>query len=256
MNELNIIYEDDAIIVCEKEAGIAVQTKKIGQKDMESMLRTYRMQKGEPSYIGVIHRLDQPVRGVMVFAKTKEAAADLSRQVSEKTADKYYYAVVDGVPKNETDTLEDYLLKDGKTNLSKVVEKNVKGAKRAELSYEVLEKSETQALLKIKLSTGRHHQIRVQMEHAGYPLSCDRKYNLKEYKKIEQADSNKQNTEVEKSLEVKKLIIDKKYESRNRDTKSANQLIKLCSYKIGFYHPVTRRKMEFEIENPFSLIEG
>ena len=90
----NILYEDDAIIVCVKPAGVATQTKQIGQKDMESMLRTYRMQKGEPPYIGVVHRLDQPVSGVMVFAKTKEAAADLSKQVSTKMADKYYYAVM------------------------------------------------------------------------------------------------------------------------------------------------------------------
>ena len=219
--KLNIIYEDEAIIVCEKEAGIATQTKKIGQKDMESMLRTYRMQKGEPSYIGVVHRLDQPVRGVMVFAKTKEAAADLSRQVSEKTADKYYYAVVDGVPKKEMDTLVDYLLKDGKTNLSKVVGKDTKDAKRAELSYEVLEKNETQALLKIKLLTGRHHQIRVQMAYAGYPLLGDRKYNP--------------------------------VENETNLSKNSFQQLCLCSYKLSFLHPSTKRKMEFELQNPFQL---
>ena len=177
---LNILYEDDAILVCVKESGVATQTKQIGQKDMESMLRTYRMQKGEQSYIGVIHRLDQPVSGVMVFAKTKEAAADLSRQVATKAADKYYYAVTDGVPEKKTGTLEDYLLKDGKTNLSKVVTRQTSGAKRAELSYEVLKQSETRALLNIKLATGRHHQIRVQMANAGWPLVGDRKYNFKE----------------------------------------------------------------------------
>lgn len=212
-----ILYEDDAIIVCVKAAGVATQTKQIGQKDMESMLRTYRMQKGEPSYIGVVHRLDQPVSGVMVFAKTKEAAADLSRQVSTKAADKYYYAVTDGVPDKTKGTLEDYLLRDGKTNLSKVVASKETGAKRAELSYEVLTKSETRALVKIKLATGRHHQIRVQMAHAGWPLVGDRKYNFKE------------------------------------NMKPGGGAMCLCSYKLGFTHPVTKKKMEFEIDCPFVL---
>lgn len=215
---LNILYEDDAIIVCVKEAGIATQTRQIGQKDMESMLRTYRMQKGEPSYIGVVHRLDQPVSGVMVFAKTKEAAADLSRQVSTKAADKYYYALTDGVPEKPRGTLEDYLLRNGKTNLSSVVSAKEPGAKRAELSYEVLEIQNDRALLNIKLATGRHHQIRVQMAHAGWPLVGDRKYNFKE------------------------------------NIKPGSGSMCLCSYKLGFLHPVTKKKMEFEIENPYHFM--
>ena len=214
---MKILYEDDAIIVCVKEAGVATQTKQIGQKDMESMLKTYRMQKGEPAYIGVVHRLDQPVSGVMVFAKTKEVAADLSRQVATKAADKFYYALTDGVPDKKSGNLEDYLLRDGKTNTSKVVSSQTNGAKRAELFYEVLEQNETKALLKIKLATGRHHQIRVQMANAGWPLVGDRKYNFKE--------NMKQNREA----------------------------MCLCSYKLAFTHPVTRKKMEFEIENPFRI---
>ena len=214
---LNILYEDDAIIVCVKPAGVATQTKQIGQKDMESMLRTYRMQKGEPPYIGVVHRLDQPVSGVMVFAKTKEAAADLSKQVSTKMADKYYYAVTDGVPDKAKGTLEDYLLRDGKTNLSKIVTSKENGAKRAELSYEVLAKTDAKALLNIKLATGRHHQIRVQTAYAGWPLVGDRKYNFK------------------------------------ANMTPGSEPMGLCSYKLGFNHPVTKKKMEFEIPNPFTL---
>jgi len=214
---LKILYEDDAIIVCVKPAGVATQTKRIGEKDMESMLRTYRMQKGENSYIGVVHRLDQPVSGVMVFAKTKEGAADLSKQVATKMADKYYYAVTDGVPEKAKGTLEDYLLRDGKTNLSKVVTNKENGAKRAELSYEVLAKTDVKALLNIKLATGRHHQIRVQMANAGWPLVGDRKYNFKANMKV------------------------------------GNEPMGLCSYKLGFIHPMMKKKMEFEIPNPFSI---
>lgn len=214
---MKILYEDDEIIVCVKEAGVATQTKQIGQRDMESMLKTYRMQRGEPAYIGVVHRLDQPVSGVMVFAKTKEAAADLSRQVSTKAADKFYYAVTDGVPDKKEGILEDYLIRDGKTNTSKVVSAKTKEAKRAELSYVVLEKTNTQALLSIKLATGRHHQIRVQMANAGWPLVGDRKYNFKE------------------------------------NMRQGYQPMSLCSYKLVITHPVTRKKMEFEIENPFQI---
>lgn len=220
---MNILYEDEAIIVCEKEAGVATQTKQFGQKDMESLLKNYLAMKGERPYIGIVHRLDQPVSGVMVFAKTKEAAADLSRQVATKSADKYYYAVTDGIPADSTNplsksvVLEDYLLRDGKANLSKVVDKGTQGAKRAELSYQILEQKNNQAILRIKLETGRHHQIRVQLAHAGCPLVGDRKYNFKE------------------------------------TIKNYRGNLALCSYKIAFKHPVTKKKMEFELPNPYQL---
>jgi len=101
MGELEILYEDEALLVCKKPAGVATQTKRLGQKDMESLLKNYRASKGEVPYIGVVHRLDQPVSGVMVFAKTKEAASDLSRQVKTKLADKYYFAMTEGVPEKK-----------------------------------------------------------------------------------------------------------------------------------------------------------
>ncbi len=212
-----ILYEDDAIIVCVKQAGVATQTKRLGQPDMESMLKNYRAGKGEPPYIGVIHRLDQPVSGVMVFAKTKDVAASLSRQIVGKGTDKYYYAVTDGVPSPAGGTLEDYLLRDGKTNTSRVAGKTTPDAKKAVLSYKVLQKSSTKALVQIKLETGRHHQIRVQMAAAGYPLVGDRKYNFKE------------------------------------NMNAYTQGLCLCSYRLAFRHPVTKKKMEFEIDNPFTL---
>lgn len=216
---MKILYEDDTIIVCVKEAGVATQTKQIGQKDMESMLRTYRMQKGEPSYIGVVHRLDQPVTGVMVFAKTKEAAANLSRQIATKSADKFYYAVTDGLPAQKKGTLEDYLLRDGRTNTSKVVSAKTEGAKRAELSYEVIAQDDKRAILRVQLHTGRHHQIRVQLANAGCPLVGDRKYNFKE------------------------------------NMKPSGQQLLLCSYKISFKHPQTGRNVSYEIELPYHLEE-
>lgn len=214
---IQILYEDEAILVCRKPAGVAVQTRRLGEPDMESLLKNYRASKGEPPFIGVVHRLDQPVEGVMLYAKTKQAASALGRQIASAQADKCYYAMTDGVPARGGGTLEDYLLRDGKTNVSSVVSKSTPGAKRSELSYEVLEQNGKRAVLKIRLKTGRHHQIRVQLAHAGFPIVGDRKYNFKE------------------------------------NIAPSGSGLALCSYRIAFRHPVTCKKMEFEIDKPFCL---
>lgn len=170
-----ILYEDQHIIVCKKEAGVAVQTARMSQMDMESALKNYLAVKdsGKVPYLAVIHRLDQPVRGVLVFAKTAFAAKELSKQVTEHTIGKYYLAEVEGTIPAEEGTLEDYLIKDGKTNTSKVVTSEIPGAKKATLHY----KKRDEQTIEIELITGRHHQIRVQCAHAGMPLKGDTKYN-------------------------------------------------------------------------------
>ncbi len=176
-SDLNILYEDSSVLVCVKPAGLPVQTAAPGRMDLVSKLKNYRVQKGESPYIGLIHRLDQPVRGVMLFAKTKKAAAALSRQVSSRQIGKEYLAVVCGtLPLNGE--LHDYLLRDGKTNTSRVVPENTPGAKEALLSYRVLrtDSKTGRSLVHIYLHTGRHHQIRVQFAHAGFPLYADTKY--------------------------------------------------------------------------------
>lgn len=215
--EPEILYEDDAILVCRKPAGIAVQTGRLGQADMESLLKNYRAAKGEPPRIAVVHRLDQPVEGIMAFAKTDGAAASLGRQMRERLADKYYYAMTDGVPAKKKGTLEDELLRDGRTNLSSVVERGTAGAKRAVLSYEVLKERGGRGILRIRLETGRHHQIRVQLAHAGMPIVGDRKYNFKEH------------------------------------VTPSGRALALCAYRLVIRHPVSRRKLEFEIDMPFAL---
>lgn len=176
---LKIIYEDAQLIVCEKPAGLAVQNASFGKKDLESMVRTHLAEKGGKAnpYLGIVHRLDQPVQGLVVFAKSPKAAADLSRQVQDGTMKKEYLAVVCGKLPQKKGTLEHYLKKDAKKNTSAVVSKNVPGAKRAVLDYEVLEETGSRQLVKISLHTGRHHQIRVQMAASGAPLYGDRKYN-------------------------------------------------------------------------------
>ena len=122
--EPEIIFEDSDILVCRKPAGIATQTKRLGQQDMESLLKNYRAKKGEPPYIGIVHRLDQPVEGLMVFAKNQKAAAYLSKQVQDRVIGKYYYAISANMPFEKTAVLEDYLLTDKKTNFTQVLNKS------------------------------------------------------------------------------------------------------------------------------------
>ena len=174
--ELNILYEDGEILVCHKPAGVATQSNRIGEMDMVSLIANYRSAKGQEPYVGLVHRLDQPVEGVMVFAKTKAAAADLSKQVSSRQITKQYYALVEGCPGQEKGELTDYLVKDGRTNTSRVVSEKDPQAKKASLSYQVIKRLEQKSLLLITLHTGRHHQIRVQLSHAGFPVTGDRKY--------------------------------------------------------------------------------
>lgn len=175
--DLDILYEDRHLLVCRKPAGIPVQSARVGEKDMVSILRNYRNEREHNTYIGLVHRLDQPVEGVMVFAKTKEAAADLSRQVTDGRMKKQYLAVVCGKPARKEGHLVDDLLKDGRTNTSSIVKEGTKGAKRAELTYVIRGEADGYALAEIQLLTGRHHQIRVQMAGAGMPLAGDRKYH-------------------------------------------------------------------------------
>lgn len=208
--QLKIIYEDDAVVVCHKLPGIPVQTPKAGQQDMVSLLRNYYTRKKENNQIFIIHRLDQPVEGVMVFARTKEVAAKLSLQVRERCMDKQYLAVVEGIWEQKSGVLENYLLRDGKTNTSKVVVKGTQGAKKARLFYEVEEEKEQCSLVRVHLETGRHHQIRVQMAHAGHPIIGDKKYNP--------------------------------------NCQAGYQPVGLCSVKTSFVHPVTKKQLEFMVE--------
>lgn len=243
-----ILYEDVDILVCRKKAGVPVQSARLGQKDMVSELNNYLAEKRESGVkaskeeIYVVHRLDQPVEGVMVFGKTKRAAAGLSRQINEGRMKKVYRAVCcmekaleaygeNGTDREKEHTLVDYLLKDGKTNTSRVVKKESRDAKRAELSYRVAGMSLYKnccgyVLAEIDLRTGRHHQIRVQMANAGLPLYGDQKYN-------------------------------KNWKERRMEADESPSLA-LCAVSLTFYHPVTKKKMEFytEPENPaFALFK-
>ena len=181
MQNLKVIFEDNHLIVVEKPVNIPSQGDKTGDIDMLTIIKEYlkeRYNKPGNVYLGLVHRLDRPVGGVMVFAKTSKAAARLSEQVREKIFKKKYLVIVNGKMEQEKGTLEDYLLKNEKSNMSKVVKKGAKNSKFASLDYEVLKYNEEidLSLLKIDLHTGRHHQIRVQLSSRNHSIYGDQKY--------------------------------------------------------------------------------
>lgn len=184
MKKLNVLYEDEHVLVCIKPMGVPAQSDKTRDPDMVTLVKKYLYDKAETDeepYVGLVHRLDRPVGGVMVFARNQEAAADLSGQMLDGVFDKYYQAVLTGELEEEEGEMVDYLLRDGKTNTSKVVKRGTKGAKKAELEYEVLDVIETEegvfCYVLIHLLTGRHHQIRVQCASRGVGIYGDTKYN-------------------------------------------------------------------------------
>jgi len=177
---INIIYEDNHLLVVEKPVNIPVQLDSSNDKDLLTELKGYlvkKYNKPNDAYLGLVHRLDRPVGGVMVFAKTSKAASRLSKQISEHSFKKTYLAITTNKLNKENGTYEDYLLKNHKTNTVSVVNKHNKNGKKAILSYDLLQQYESLSLVKIDLKTGRSHQIRVQFSSRGYPLWGDQRYN-------------------------------------------------------------------------------
>lgn len=212
---VKVIYEDNHLLVVEKPVNILSQGDDTNDKDMVNLLKNYVKEKyNKPGnvFIGLVHRLDRPVGGVMVFAKTSKAASRLSEQVRNKSFKKTYRAVIHGTMNKKEDTLKDYLYKNKKTNMVSVVNKNHKEAKNAELDYETLQSKNNCSLVQIDLKTGRPHQIRVQFASRKHPLFGDQRYG--------------------------------------QDVNKVGQQIALWSYKIEITHPTTKEKMEFICEPP------
>jgi 23S rRNA pseudouridine1911/1915/1917 synthase len=249
---LSVLYEDEDIIVVKKPAGTESQSAKGFGRDMVSEIRTHLVMNrdihklttngpavrgsGEPPYVGVIHRLDKPVSGVMVYAKNQKSAAALSASLQAGKMEKWYCAVVCGQPVENCGEYVDYLRQDRKNNRSEIVDKSAPDGKKAVLSYEVMEvihremmgKEETFSLVKIRLETGRHHQIRVQFAGHGTPLLGDEKYG------------NRENA---------------KTQAPRRETCVP---LALCACRLAFPHPKTGKRMEFEIipeEGAFSWFQ-
>lgn len=205
--ERMMVYEDDEILVVHKPPFLAVETKNIRQQDLLSLLANRRAAQGESGGIYLVHRLDQPVEGLIVLAKTREAAAALGKSMTDRGFSKEYYAVVQGVTP-QADTLVHMLRRDGRTNMSEVVPRGTDEGKEARLSYERLAVKNEKSLLHIILDTGRHHQIRVQLAAAGHPLVGDVKYG-------------------------------------GQQLSGAGQPLALCSSRLCFTHPKTGAQMEF-----------
>ncbi len=211
MQKLKVIYEDNHIIVVEKIPNVPSQSDKTGDIDMLTMVKQYIKEKyNKPGnvYLGLVHRLDRPVGGIMIFAKTSKAASRLSDQVREKVFKKKYLAVVDGKIENKSGTLEDYLYKDERNNISKVVNKDKKNAKFAKLDYDVIKYDEVKnlSLVKVNLHTGRHHQIRVHLSNFGHSIFGDQKYG----------------------------------------TRGQGKQIALWAYELTINHPITKEEMTFK----------
>jgi len=218
MQKLNVIYEDNHIIVVEKIINVPSQADKTGDMDMLTIIKDYLKEKyNKPGnvYLGLVHRLDRPVGGVMVFAKTSKAASRLSEEVRNKTLQKTYLVICNGKMEKDKDTLVDYLWKDEKKNTSYVVKKTKKNAKEAVLDYEVLKYDDKQnlSLLKVNLHTGRHHQIRLQLSSRMHAIYGDNKYH----------------------------------------GRGAGTGIRLWAYELKFKHPVTKEELTFKISPPWDL---
>ena len=223
--DLKIIHEDKHVLCLIKPQGIPSQSDKTNDEDLMSQSLKYLKAKIDNPYLGLIHRLDRPVGGVIVFAKNEFSNKELSKQVQLRQTNKEYLTVVCGKPEKESGILEDYIKKLITINMSKITTSDDKKAKLAKLEYQVLGIKETEeygtlTLLKIKLYTGRHHQIRLQLSNAGMPIWGDNKYN--------------------------KVFMKKKEFT----------FIALWSYKFGFNHPKTKVYTEFtSLPNsyPFTL---
>ena len=177
--DVPILYEDNHLLLVQKPVNIPVQEDQSGDKDLLTYLKEdikYRYQKPGNVYLGLVHRLDRPVGGAMVFAKTSKAASRLSDQVRRNDMGRTYYAVVHGIPKQASNRLVDYLYKNRQKNIVSIVSKNHKEGKKAVLDYTVVASKGGLSLVSVQLQTGRPHQIRVQLAGMGTPIWGDQKY--------------------------------------------------------------------------------
>jgi 23S rRNA pseudouridine1911/1915/1917 synthase len=180
-NNLQVLYEDNHLIVINKRAGDIVQGDKTGDKPLSDIVKEYIAEKyNKPGavYLGVVHRLDRPTTGIVVFAKTSKALARLNKLFKERETQKTYWAIVKNAPPKEEDTLTHFLKRNPKQNKSFAYEKEIPESKKAVLDYKIIQKLNNYYLLEINLHTGRHHQIRSQLSFIGCPIKGDLKYGF------------------------------------------------------------------------------
>jgi 23S rRNA pseudouridine1911/1915/1917 synthase len=213
--EIDVLFEDNHIIAINKKPSQLVQGDKTNDVPLSEIVKKYiKLKHNKPGevFIGVVHRIDRPVSGIVLFAKTSKALSRLNELFRTKNIQKTYWAVVKNAPKKTQDTLVNYLIKDEKTNKSRAFNEERKNALRSELSYKTIGKTDNYYLLQVLPVTGRHHQIRVQLAHMGCPIKGDLKYGF------------------------------------DRSNKDAS--IHLHARKIEFIHPVKNEKIIIEATPP------
>jgi len=178
----DILFEDNHLIIINKKPSDIVQGDKTGDIPMPELLKNFlkeKYQKPGNVFVGVIHRLDRPVSGAVIFAKTSKALTRMNKLIQDGGLTKKYWAIVENMPISKTGTLINFLKKNEKQNKSYVVQESVKGSKRAELNYKFLAASQKYYLIEVELITGRHHQIRAQLSSIGCIIKGDLKYGAK-----------------------------------------------------------------------------
>jgi len=218
-NNLEILFEDNHLIVVNKKSGDIVQGDKTGDKPLNEIVKEYIKDKyNKPGnvFLGVVHRLDRPTTGIIVFARTSKSLERFNKMLRDKTVNKTYWAVVKNKPKKEKDTLISFLRKNPKNNKSTSYSSEIEGSKKATLHYKTIKSLDNYHLLEIDLETGRHHQIRCQLSSIASPIKGDLKYGF------------------------------------DRSNKDAS--IHLHARKIEFLHPVTKEKISITAPTPNEVI--
>ncbi|NOR28670.1 MAG: RNA pseudouridine synthase [Lutibacter sp.] len=218
-DNLKILFEDNHLIIVNKQSGDIIQGDKTGDTPLSEIVKEYIKEKyNKPGnvFLGVVHRLDRPTTGVVVFAKTSKALERFNKMLRDKTVNKTYWAVVKNKPIKEIDTLTGYLKKNPKNNKSTSYSSEIEGSKKATLHYKTLKSLDNYHLLEVDLETGRHHQIRCQLAAIGSPIKGDLKYGF------------------------------------NRSNKDAS--IHLHARKIEFIHPVTKETILITAPTPNEVI--
>ena len=218
-DNLQVLFEDNHIVIVNKRAGDITQGDRTGDKPLSDVVKEYIKEKYDKPgqvFLGVVHRLDRPTSGIIIFARTSKALERLNKMLREKTIQKTYWAVVKEQPKKEKDTLINFLKKNPKNNKSTAYSKEIDGSKKAILHYKLIKKLDNYALLEVDLETGRHHQIRCQLATIGSPIKGDLKYGF------------------------------------NRSNKDGS--IHLHARKINFIHPVSKEIIQITAPVPNEVI--
>lgn len=181
LQNLDVLFEDNHLIVINKKSGDIVQGDKTGDQPLSDFVKEYIKKKyNKPGnvFLGVVHRLDRPTTGIVVFAKTSKALERFNKMLRNKTIQKTYWAIVKNKPQKVEDTLISFLKKNPKNNKSTSYSSEIEGSKKAILHYKIIKSLDNYYLLEIDLETGRHHQIRCQLATAGFPIKGDLKYGF------------------------------------------------------------------------------